>query len=573
MDVASNHYLRDFMAPRKAEEWNKCIHNLIKQMHQKLSLLYENVEEISEPPNSTIHNSSEDATKAGDVPFSDVVETFVKHCDSLCLLLRTPTKWPVKLPMNSVLKVLARCLKVSSTDLKSKPSLSELADALPDLHGSVLLVFLQLITCCGSNVLPQSRVIVDASLRTLSGAKHAKDESKSITRGKAYQVLCSMVEKFGFGRHLQSLCHLLMPEMVSDICTKDAPKTNSSTTTPKPKQEIESIAQRKGKKRKKGKKQKGDSYSDLPVCATEDTGNSLQAELCNVEATEAALELSHLVIERAEFSQVQTLIRSLLQMCKDLQRESISSSSPYTLESCRKTLYSAVFSCATVRLGPDCDRKDTIGHYQLTSLAMSLLITASHSDSSSRVQESCKEFLVLLRNTGNLNRAIVRRVLPDEQMQAKDIAEVEREAERLCEENKSLWKQLVDTQLDVEAQRRELVQLRQSLILNKNVESDIRDENTNKSNKENTTVEEEDEESADDTGVNIPVDQNESNLSEKKTNQPETESEVSAQTVQKEASDLHLETSSTPVVPSEEFANEKTASTTVEVTGKHKKVC
>ncbi|GFS03072.1 hypothetical protein ElyMa_006460700, partial [Elysia marginata] len=103
------------------------------------------------------------------------------------------------------------------------------------------------------------------------------------------------------------------------------------------------------------------------------------------------------------------------------------------------------------------------------------------------------------------------------------------------------------------------------------VESDIRDENTNKSNKENTTVEEEDEESADDTGVNIPVDQNESNLSEKKTNQPETESEVSAQTVQKEASDLHLETSSTPVVPSEEFANEKTASTTVEVTGKHKK--
>ena len=61
-------------------------------------------------------------------------------------------------------------------------------------------------------------------------------------------------------------------------------------TAAKSKQEVESIAQRKSKKKKKGKKQKGDSYSDLPVYAGDDTGNPGQNELHNMEATQSALE-------------------------------------------------------------------------------------------------------------------------------------------------------------------------------------------------------------------------------------------------------------------------------------------
>ena len=53
------------------------------------------------------------------------------------------------------------------------------------------------------------------------------------------------------------------------------------------------------------------------------------------------------------------------------------------------------------------------------------------------------------------------------QVSTKDIIEVEGEAERLKEENKNLWKQLVDTQLEVEAQLRELRQLRETVAHNK----------------------------------------------------------------------------------------------------------
>ncbi|RUS84392.1 hypothetical protein EGW08_007854 [Elysia chlorotica] len=462
MAVPINHLPEDFMAPRKAEEWNKYAHKLTKLMTETLSVLYENLENISEPPIGKVHDLKDDRMELDDVPLPDVVATFVKHCDSLEILLRTPSKWPIKLPMKSIIGVLNRCLRVTSADLKFKPSFKELADSLPTLHKSALSVMAELIVCCGSNVLPVSRVIIDACLRSLAGTMQAKIETRSTTREKIFQVLSLMVGRFGWSRYLQSVSHSLIQDLMADICTQEAPKTNLSTTPTRPKQEVESIALRKSKKRKKGKKQKGDSYSDLPVFISDETEISTQREWFNVEATRGALELSQLIIQRAEFSQVQTLIRSLLSTCKNLQREGPAATSPYNSMDCRKGLYSAVFSSATVRLGYDCDRKDTINHYQATNLAMSLLNAASHSDTSLEIRKNCLDFLVLLRNTGNLNRPIVRRILPDEQMNTKDITEVELEAEKIKGENKSLWQQLVDSQMEVEAQRRELRQLREA---------------------------------------------------------------------------------------------------------------
>ena len=48
----ANYHSEDFMAPRKAEEWNRYAHELIKLMHLNLSILYDNVEEISGKVNS-----------------------------------------------------------------------------------------------------------------------------------------------------------------------------------------------------------------------------------------------------------------------------------------------------------------------------------------------------------------------------------------------------------------------------------------------------------------------------------------------------------------------------------------
>ena len=46
----------------------------------------------------------------------------------------------------------------------------------------------------------------------------------SIIRGKGFYVLCLMVERFGWGRYLQTLSHLLIPDLIADICTQEAPK-------------------------------------------------------------------------------------------------------------------------------------------------------------------------------------------------------------------------------------------------------------------------------------------------------------------------------------------------------------
>ncbi|GFO40032.1 proline-, glutamic acid- and leucine-rich protein 1 [Plakobranchus ocellatus] len=454
-----------FGPPRKPEQWNKYAHKILKTMHHCLSVLYDGVE--VEDSISAL-DESDNTTLPNDAPVSSVAEIFVKHCDSLDKLLSSPTNWPVQIPMNSIINILARCLRVTSADLRSRPSLLELSEVLPELHQSAHAALIQLIVCCGSNVLPQSRTIIDGCIHSIAGSKHIKGESKSNTRAKAYQVLGLILTKFGWGRYLQSLSQLLIQDLISDICVQEASKTQSLVgTAANSSQEVELVAHHKSKKKKKSKKHKGDSYSDFPLPMADDKGSIKKQELSNVKATQQALMLSRLIVERAEYSQVQSLVRNLLNTSKSLQREGPSDSSPYNSEDCRKLLYSAVFACATVRLGCNSNRKDTISHFQATNLALSVLTRASHTETSSEIQNSCRQSLTLLSNTGNLNRPIVRRVLPDEQSTIKDVMEVEKEAERLGEENKSLWKQLVDAQLETETQQRQLEQLQEELALSK----------------------------------------------------------------------------------------------------------
>uniref|UniRef100_A0A0B6Y744 Pre-rRNA-processing protein RIX1 N-terminal domain-containing protein n=1 Tax=Arion vulgaris TaxID=1028688 RepID=A0A0B6Y744_9EUPU len=445
---------------KKTEEWtNKC-NLLLKSMEEVLSVLYDGLE-TDQDDNLTSVEKEQISTLQGHETIPEVANIFTQHCQKLVGMISEPTSGPVLLPLGSVLSIVTRCLRVSYADVRSLPSMSETAGVLPTLHRAALEILSQLIMSCKTNLLPRSRPIIDLCLQAMSSARHMNMYERSNTLAGAYQALRLIVLMFGWSRYLTHQCKTIIQELISDIKWQSSAKQTSATNTDPFKQEKVKEQKKRGKGKKK--KNKAESYSGLTKTNAAGENSIKEYATSNLESTFQALELSQLVLERAEFLSVENLMRCILDTAQTVQHEAPPVRSPYANTDCRKLLYSTVFACSTVKLNHGCSRKDSITHFQMTNLALSLLSDGLQKDRCYEVQHMCKESLNVLLLTGNLNRPIIRRIQPDDTSTTKDPAELEKEIENVKEESGTLQKRLLDSEMENQTQKRLIATLRQEV--------------------------------------------------------------------------------------------------------------
>ncbi|CAL1527856.1 unnamed protein product [Lymnaea stagnalis] len=439
---------------KKTEEWTNNFNSSVELINHSLSTLYNGIE------------TDEDLTKdsdeqmEGDVTLQGACETLVHNCQKIGGMMREPTNGMVRLPLGKLLNVVARCLKVSHADVESVPSMTELKELLPVIYQSVLALLAQLIICCKTSLLPKSRFLIDLCLQTLSSTTQMKSSMKWQVRASALRVMTLLVQTLGWGKYWTSQSKLITKELITDIkIHKDPVKQVSlaSTTSSDLNKQEAALGRRKKEKKKRNK---AESYNDLAVENKETEDSKDDSSAPEAVSTLSALEFSRLALENLEFAFAENLMWVILDTAATLQREGPPVKSPYLRSACRKQLYLVVFACTTVRLDSGCGRKDTITQYQMVNAAMNFLNDAMQTDATAEVQKTCRQMLTILRLTCHLNRPIVRRILPDDSNEAKDVMEMERESLQLSEENEQLRKRLMDSEMENQQQNRLITSLR-----------------------------------------------------------------------------------------------------------------
>ncbi|XP_055868066.1 uncharacterized protein LOC106050770 isoform X3 [Biomphalaria glabrata] len=443
---------KDGLRSKKADEWSNTFVSTLGLIDRDLSLLYDGVKTDEDVPALGL---AKDDQEANELSLHEVCDKFVAHCEKAVDMLSEPTNGTVRLSLGKLLAVVRRCLQVTHNDVHSIPSMITLSELLPTVHISMLSLISQLILCCRTVLMPKSRLIIDLCLNALTSMTNLKEPLKSQTRSSIYNVLTLLIETLGWSGHLTSQLKTLTQELISDIKLQREIQKQPLTQD---KQDV------LGRKKKKGKKiNKAESYSELTVineASAEDKGNKCVSP---TGATLAALKLSRQALQNVEFIFVENIMHCILETGKLLQREEPPQSSPYFGVACRKELYSCIFSCALVFLGPGCSRKKVITHFQMSNTSINLLRDGMFEDVSFEVQKTCKDVLTLWKLTSHLNRPIVRRILPDDCTEKEDILEVEREKQQLSEENEQLRQRLVSMEMESKQQSRLVASLQQEL--------------------------------------------------------------------------------------------------------------
>ncbi|CAG5116654.1 unnamed protein product, partial [Candidula unifasciata] len=453
---------------KKPEEWTHRFTQKLMSMEDALSVLYDGLEKDDS-------GSVTDATLT-DRSFLEVATDFLQHCQNLICMISEPTNGPVRLPLGLLLDVVSRCLRVAYIDVTAVPSMSELAGILPELHRATLEILSQLVLSCKTSVLPHSRVIIDLCMQALTSARHMEISERSKTRACTYQVLCLLVRMFGWGKYMTRQCKSFIQELTADIKWENSAKQSSTAATQNSNKRQQDTVQ--GKKKGRKKKNKAESYVDLVKTngtedknATDDDPNDLQMIIGALEYTSE--------VSRAEIGQgqilktfyLQSLMRCIVDTAQMFYHEEPPADSPYTIAVCKRELHAAVFACATVRLEPGCSRKDAITHFQLTNLALSILVNGMQDNCCYEVQSVCRESLNILQITGCFNRPIIRRTQLQENVTTID--ETELEVEKVRKENSSLQSRLLDSDLEIQMHKSMEASLRKELETLKATRSDV----------------------------------------------------------------------------------------------------
>ncbi|KAH9502583.1 hypothetical protein Btru_073846 [Bulinus truncatus] len=456
---------KDGYKSKKSDDWSNSLASTLQLIERDLTMLYDGLKTDDDIPMLTADTDDE---LPADSSLQDTCTKYVSHCEKIIALLSEPTNGTVKLSLGRLLGVVNRCLKVTHNDVHSIPSMMELAELLPTIHRSMFNVVSQLILCCRTILMPQCRLLIDMCLNALVSMTYMKHPSKSQTRSSIYNVLNVLIETLGWSGFLTSQMKTLTQELVLDIkLTKELIKQLQAPVADN-KQDVFLKKKKKGKK----KANKADSYSELTV--SNQTPVEIMADNLALEnaATVAALKLSRHALENVEFIFVENLMRCIIETTKTLHREGLPQMSSYTDIFCRKELYKTIFTCALVYLGPGCSRKNVITHFQMSNSALNLLHDGMFLDDSLEVFKTCKHMLTIWRLTSNINRPIVRKILPDDCTEKEDIMEVEREKEKVSEENELLRQRLLETEIENQRQSRLIAALQKELkeIKKKNAE-------------------------------------------------------------------------------------------------------
>ncbi|XP_005107564.1 uncharacterized protein LOC101858891 [Aplysia californica] len=451
---------------RKNEEWTTNCLQLVYSAHRTLSAMCENVDTgedsaPKEPPGLRCTPVSEE------LAVEQMAAVFMEQCQALTQILSMPMEGLVRLPLGVILKLITRSLNMSYKDVTALPSLKDLASVLPSLQQSSMEVLCSLILCCNTNLLPQSRLILDLLQRVLVSTGRMESHEKSTTRSWVYRVLSEWLKMAGMGRHFLSHLNYFIQEIVSDVQFIDKPhKEANGIGTAEATAVDDAVSSRAtGKGKKKKKNRTADSYKDLSVMNNLNSG--VDPGLCKpyvAEATFCGLELSKVILERGQFILLQKLVRHILETTSTLQRTDASSHSAYSQLACRLGLYHVVWVCSQVPLDNGVGTADTVAHFQQTNQALSLISRASHAGSFVEVRSFCQERLFSMHSLGSLSRPIVRKVLPDDKDESQDLSETVREVEKLTEENDSLRKRMLEVEMERHNQARLVASLQQEIV-------------------------------------------------------------------------------------------------------------
>ncbi|BFZ00885.1 hypothetical protein BsWGS_03924 [Bradybaena similaris] len=440
---------------KKPEEWTNKFTQHVKSIADVLSVLYDGLEKDGGDGSLT-------DVACAQQPISEAASAFTQHCQNLVCMMSEPTNGPVRLPLGPLLSAVSRCLQVSYLDVRTVPSLSDLAGVLPALHRAALEVLSQLTLSCKTSVLPHSRVIIDLCMQALNSARHMEISERSKTRAYAYQALCLIVQMFGWGKHMTRHCKSVIQELMTDIRWQNTAKQDSETVS------IERNSKKQqdtihGNKKGRKKKNKAESYVDLMKTNIIEGTDAINNGTCGFQVTVGALELAKLMLGQVGYSSVESLMRCIIDTAQMFHHEEPQVDSPYTNSLCQKALYAAVFSSAAVRVQPGCSRKDATTYFQLTNLAMSILKNEMQTNCCYEIQSVCRESINILQTTETLNRPIVRWIQPQENHSTRDETELEGEIEKIREENESLQQRLLDSDMEMTTQKSTIASLRKEL--------------------------------------------------------------------------------------------------------------
>lgn len=449
---------------KKLEEWTSRFTQQLTSMADALSVLYDGLEKDGQVTDETLTSKKS---------FPEVATEFIQHCQNIVWMISEPTNGPVRLPLGPLLNAASRCLRVAYVDVKTVPSMSELTGILPELHRATLEILSQLVLSCKTSILPQSREIIDLCMQALTSARHMEISERSKTRAYSYKVLCLMVQMFGWGRNMTHQCKSFIQELVADIKWQNSAKQALTTALVESSYKNQQDAVQ-GKKKGRKKKNKAESYVDLLKTNVTEGNIVIDDDPTDFQMTIEALKLAQLMLGQVGFLSVESLMRCIVDTAQMFYHEQPPVDSPYTNVLCKRELHAAVFACATVRLEPGCSRKDAITHFQLTNLALSILVNGMQNNCCYEVQSLCRESLNILQITGSFNRPIIRRTQPQENVNnTRDETELEEEIEKVREENGNLQSRLLDSDMEIQVQKSLVASLRKELETLKACKSDV----------------------------------------------------------------------------------------------------
>ncbi|XP_059163654.1 uncharacterized protein LOC131946735 [Physella acuta] len=431
---------------KKTDVW---AHNFDIALHaaEKSLLTLSSLVETEE--NATAPNTNPDDNPETDASLKAVTQTAVHNCLALITIIRQPSHGIIKLPVGSVFNLISRGLKLSYPASKTLPFCCVLSEALPAIYQAMLHLVNQLIICCGTHLLPQVPLITDLCLQVLINTTYMKTKIKNIIRTSTYNVLKLLIEMFGWGQFLINQYNFLYNQLILDIKFVD--------TLEKEEKQISANFE--------NKKSTTNSYSNLLNINQKEIENSIKDHsLSELKSTVAALEVSRLVLDNADFILAENLARCILDTTSTLQRSAAPSFSPYAQQHCRKLLYSTVLACATINSVHGQNKKDAIAHYRLMNNALNVLSCGMHLDTSYEIQLTCKKALKVLFLSSHMNKPIIQKTFMNEKNNGNDNShEIDNAADLIDNENQELSKQVLEAKVIVQNQNHQIIRLKQEI--------------------------------------------------------------------------------------------------------------
>ncbi|XP_041351813.1 proline-, glutamic acid- and leucine-rich protein 1-like isoform X2 [Gigantopelta aegis] len=321
------------------ESWTEQCSKVLSGLNQALDLLYEGLETGSEyhPADRLPQMSCPDSEPARGKYLTGHFQTL-----ALCLEALLSESFPtvVKVPVESVLHIVCRCLAVNKNVMLSRPSTSRiwLLARLPFLQRQALTVLASLIRSVRHGLLPHSDVINKLFLQTLfsthwDSATYGQECPLRFVRQSAYSGLLLWLQVAGYGTNLilegndlaKELLHDIVP--VTDTVRLDVKKRDVNDGPPVK------------------KKKKGGGYQEL--------GGGIGSQkkmnrFATADLTVIALDVLAALVECFGPSwkpkTYKDILQSLIATTISVQQSS-EPPVPYQSGTCRLALYTALLSC------------------------------------------------------------------------------------------------------------------------------------------------------------------------------------------------------------------------------------